>query len=334
VSKKKIAVVGAGSMALSRGKAFVDTGRAEICAVASRHIETARVCAGQLGADKYFDDYKRIVEAKPDALLIEVPHKPQNEIVLWAIEEGLDVLIGGCLASTLEYGRKIVESAARQGSIVEAGFDMRYDRAWSEIRRLVCDQIYGKPIMATGMTYFNADPDSWYYNEELSGGMPLTHLTYCHLNTMRWILGKPAFVTATGNKLAQTLPHNIADESCSAVVQFENQSFATVVGSYAAPDSFPSSAPQFVCTKAAMQINDRSGPAGCGITVFEGDESEVISFKEKESSLVLQSRAFLNAMEFRKPALNPVDDALIDIEIAEAMAISSREHRTVRLSDL
>ena len=95
MAKKKIGVVGAGSMALRRGRAFIDTGQAEICAVASKHIETARSCAAELGTDRCCNDYRKITETAPDALLIEVPHEPQNEIVLWAIEEGLDVLIGG-----------------------------------------------------------------------------------------------------------------------------------------------------------------------------------------------------------------------------------------------
>ena len=334
MSKKKIAVVGAGSMALSRGKAFVDTGRAEICAVASRHIETARACAGELGADKYFDDYKKVIEAGPDALLIEVPHKPQSEITLWALEEGLDILIGGCLASTLEYARKIAESTGKHGCIVEAGISARYEAGWTELRRLVSGQVLGKPIMATGITYFNADPDSWYYNEEMTGGMPLIHLTYCHLNTMRWILGKPIYVSATGNKLAQTLPHHVADESCAAVVQFENQSFAVAIGSFATPDSFPNSAPQFVCSNGAVQINDRPESGGSSLAVFNRDESEIRTIEEPEPSLVLQANAFLSAIEGGKPVLNPVEDALIDIEVAEAMAISSREHRTVRMSEL
>ena len=332
--KKKIAVIGAGSMALNGGKAFIDTDQAEICGVASKHVETARACAKKLSCDRYFDNYKKIVETEPDALLVEVPLGPQNEIVLWALDEGFDVLIGGCLATSVEYGKSIVELTKKKNRTVEVGFNGRYDPLWVETRKIVMSGMIGKPIMATSMTYFRADPESWYYNEELSGGMPLLHLTYCYLNAMRWVLGTPTHVSATGNKLAQTRPHHISDESCAAVVQYENQSFASVVGSYATPDSLPGMEPQFVCTEGAVKINNRSDPGSKNITVFKDGKTEILSFDAKESSLVRQAKAFLNAMETGEQASNPVEDALIDIEVAEAMAISSKEHRTVRMSDL
>jgi predicted dehydrogenase len=49
MAKKRIAVAGAGNMARVRGQAFIDTGRAEICAVASRRAESAQACAALLG---------------------------------------------------------------------------------------------------------------------------------------------------------------------------------------------------------------------------------------------------------------------------------------------
>ena len=42
MSTKRIAIAGAGKMARIRGQAFLQTGQAEICAVTSRHVETAR----------------------------------------------------------------------------------------------------------------------------------------------------------------------------------------------------------------------------------------------------------------------------------------------------
>ena len=77
---RRIAIVGAGNMARRRGRAFIDTGRAEICAVASRRLPKARQCAADLDCDTYYNDYRLLGEASPDAILIEVPHAPQDEI--------------------------------------------------------------------------------------------------------------------------------------------------------------------------------------------------------------------------------------------------------------
>ena len=132
-------------MARTRGRAFLETGRAEICAVAARRARRAESCAAELGCGVYGDDYRRLGEAAPDAILIEVPHRVQDEISLWGLEAGYDLLVGGCLASSMESGRRVVETAARNGRIVEAGFQRRYDPAWEEIRRLVAVRGAGGP---------------------------------------------------------------------------------------------------------------------------------------------------------------------------------------------
>ncbi|MCE2441095.1 MAG: Gfo/Idh/MocA family oxidoreductase [Candidatus Latescibacteria bacterium] len=167
MSKVRIAIVGAGNMARVRGRAFLDTGRAEICGVAARRTETAERCARELGCGVFGDDFRKLVQTRPDAVLIEVPHRVQDEATMWALDAGFDLLIGGCLASSRENGRRIVEEADRSGRIVEAGFQRRYDPAWEEIRRLVTGGELGPPVMAVTMALWNADPDAWYYEHEL-----------------------------------------------------------------------------------------------------------------------------------------------------------------------
>ena len=102
-------------MARGRGRAVRETGRAVICGVAAGHSESARCCARELGCDVHCDDFRRLAETHPDAVLIEVPHGAQDEIAVWALESGCDLLIGGCLASNLNAGAEIEELAARRG---------------------------------------------------------------------------------------------------------------------------------------------------------------------------------------------------------------------------
>ena len=111
MAAKRIAIIGAGNMARTRGRAFLETGQAEICSVSSRRMASAKACASELASDIYFDDYRRLAESKPDAILLEVPHKVQDEITLWALEAGFDLLIGGCLASNVESGEQIAALA-------------------------------------------------------------------------------------------------------------------------------------------------------------------------------------------------------------------------------
>ena len=232
---KRIAVAGSGNMARVRARAFLETGRAEICAVAARRAETAQRCAMELGCNLSYNNFRRLADSQPDAILIEVPHKVQDEIALWALEAGFDLLIGGSLASSLENGDRILKLAVRHNRVVEAGYQRRYDPAWEEIHRLVKGGVLGEPVMAASMALWNPDPCKWYYDQEASGGMPLTHLSYCYLNAIRWILGKPTILSAMANQKAQTGPDRVLEETCAALIEFEGGSFVAATGSYTGP---------------------------------------------------------------------------------------------------
>ena len=331
--KKRIAIAGAGNMARARGRAFLDTGRAEICGVASRRANRAARCAAELGCHVSCDDFRRLGETAPDAVLVEVPHRVQDEISLWALDAGFDLLVGGCLASSVESGRRIVAAATRNRRILEAGFQRRYDPAWEEIRRLVTGGHLGDPVMAVTMALWNPDPDAWYYDQEASAGMPLTHMSYCYLNAVRWILGRPTAVSALANRVRNTAPGHVAEETCGALIGFESGAFASATASYIGPEGMADPQPRFICAEGGVLAGADGPPGEDSITVFRGGRSEVRAFESEPSPFVRQAAAFLDAMECRREARNPPEDALLDVEIAEAVSVSARELRTVRLTE-
>ena len=328
--KQRIAIVGAGNMARARGKAFLDTGRAEICGVAARRAQRAASCAAELGCGFFCDDFRRLGEAAPDAILIEVPHRVQDEVSIWALDAGYDLLVGGCLASSIENGRQIAEMAARNNRIVEAGFQRRYDPAWEEIRHLVAGGELGAPVMAVTMALWNPDPDGWYCDQEASGGMPLTHMSYCYLNAVRWILGQPTTVSAMANRLRNTVSGHVNEETCGALIGFANSAFASATASYIGPEGMPDPQPRFVCSEGGIQPNAGDD----SITVYREGRSEIRTFEREPSPFVRQAAAFLDAIEGRREARNPPEDALLDVEIAAAISVSAREHRTVSLAEM
>lgn len=314
-------------MARTRGRAFLGTGQAEICAVAALHQDTARVCAEELDCSFYSDDFRSLAATRPDAVLIETPHKVQDEIAVWALEEDLDLLIGGSLACSVASGRQIVELAAQRGCIVEAGYQRRYDAAWEEIRRLVQGGILGEPIMAVSMALWNPHPESWYYDQEASGGLPVTHLSYCYLNAMRWILGSPQTVAAMANRKVETDPGQVLEETCGACIGFDNGAFASVTASYAGPDGMKDAGTRFVCSEGGIQVHTDS------ITVFHQGRAEKRSFKRASSPFIRQAQVFLQALEKREKAENPPEDAILDLQIAAAISLAARENRTIFLED-
>jgi predicted dehydrogenase len=312
-------------MALHRGRALLDTGRAQVCAVASRRLAAARDCAEALGCDAAFDDYRELARSEPDAVLIEVPHLPQDEITLWALAAGYDVFVGGNLAVNSQVGARIVELAADRGCLVEAGFQRRYDAAWEEIHRLVRDRELGDPVMAVTMALWLAPAGSWYADQHVSGGMPLTHMSYCYLNAIRWIMGVPTVVSALASAGVLGEAGRVQEETCAALVGFDNGAFVSATASYIRPAKMNDADPRFICSAGGVQVQ------GDTLTVFRGAQSETRSFDAEPSAFVRQAHAFLDAVESRTAARNPPADALVDLQVAEAIALSARERRTVTL---
>ena len=318
-------------MAHTRGQAFLDTGQAEICAVASRRLEKARECAADLGCTTYFDDYRRLAEANPDAILIELPHLPQDEATIWALESGYDVLVGGTLASSVKAAEEIIKLAVDRKLIVEAGFQRRYDPSWAEARRLVQQRVLGDPITAITSALWNPDPSRWYYDQRESGGMPLTHMSYVYMNAIRWIMGEPTTVFAMANRKVETLPERVSEETCSVLVGFGDGAFVSATASYAGPEGMGNPEPQIVCTGGGIQFNPEDSSGLVSVDIFQNGKSETRSFDNAPSSMVHQATRFLDAIATRQPALNPPEDAIMDIQIAEAISVSVRDQRMVQL---
>jgi myo-inositol 2-dehydrogenase / D-chiro-inositol 1-dehydrogenase len=332
MQKKRIAIAGAGHMARVRGRALLDTGRAEICAIASRGLASARACGDELGCDQCYDDVHRLAEVQADAILVEVPHQAQDDIVCWALRRGLDVFIGGCLACDEKTGREIIDLATRGGRVVEVGYQRRYDPAWEAIRAIVESGELGKPILAVTMALWRPDPSSWYCSQQESGGMPLTHMSYCYLNAMRWLLGQPMTVAALAYRSKGVVADAVAEQSCAALIGFDGGAMLSATASYCGPPGLQDAASRFVFEGGGILVGGTAPDGHEAITLFpEQGPPEVRTFATTPSAFVYQADAFLDAMDERSLARNSPQDALIDLQVAAAISTSARGGGTIQL---
>jgi myo-inositol 2-dehydrogenase/D-chiro-inositol 1-dehydrogenase len=325
----RIAVAGAGFMARLRGKAFLETGQAIICGVAATHEETARACAEELGCDRWFSDYRRLRETRPDALLVEVPHHAQHAIVAWALEAGLPVLIGGSLAATAAEGEAIRDLAAAKGLVVEAGYQARYQDLWETARTLMHDGTIGDLVAVRSIALWGGDPASWYYNQQASGGMPLTHMTYGFINPVRFLLGTdPLLVSAFANRKAHTAPELIAEETVVANLLFPDDVPYTITAGFVKPGGVAGWSVTVLGTKGALELSPEDMEPG-SMTAYFADGTEPMAFTR--AGFIEQNRAFLAALAGADTCLNTPAATLPDILTAEAIVTSAREKRTVSL---
>jgi predicted dehydrogenase len=316
-------------MAERRAQAFLDTGRVTLIGVGSRNAGRARVLAGKLGCAT-FADVDQLYAERPDAVLIEVPHRVQDELALGALQAGAHTLIGGCLASTVANGVRIAAAARERGLLVETGYEARYKEVWTAARELVHGGAIGTAVAIRSIALFPAARDSWYYDENESGGMPLTHMTYAFINPARWLFGEPHTISAFANRRVETAPGCVAEEMCTANLVFPNDVIGNMTAGYVSPGgtwwSFT-----IVGSRAVVEVLPSDG--GPGELIVHRERAERRQFSAVPDAFVVQAHAFLDAIEGKDTCRNPPADSLRDLVVAGAIVRSARERRTIVLSE-
>ena len=322
---KRIAVIGAGSMARVRTRAILATGKAIISGVAARTLSSAQKFGVEIGCEEYFDDFRAVAKTSPDAVLVEVPHGVQDEIVSWVLDQGWHVLIGGCLASSLDLAEEIRRVSERKRLVVESGYQARYIAAWEAVKRLVADGSLGETVLVRSIALWNGAPESWYYQQQASGGMPLTHMTYCFINPIRWILGDPLCVSALANRIRHTGAGMIEEETCVANLQFGNDVICSMTASFIKPGDVPGWSVLFLGTNGAAKIF----PLKNTVTIYRDSGRETRDFSSERDAFEIQAEVFLKAIDGLDECRNTPAETAGDVGVAEAIAASGRQRATV-----
>ena len=327
---KRIAVVGAGGMARLRARALLASGQAGICAVASRHLATAQAFAAEVGCGACFDDYRELLAAQPDALLVEVPHSAQDEIACWALEHRLHILIGGVLAGSADSAQRILELSRRYGLVVEAGFEARYSAPWVAAKAMLDSGELGDLVAIRSLALWGGDPGTWYYRQRDSGGMQLTHKTNCFINPIRWMAGNPRAVSAFANRKLHTAAGFVAEETCIVNLLFDRDVLGSLTAGFVKPGNIPSWSAAFIGTRAALELFPAENGVG-HLVLYQGDRSECRKFESAGNPFELQAAAFLAALDGGHECRNAPEDTVDDVRIAEAIVSSATQRRTVIL---
>jgi myo-inositol 2-dehydrogenase/D-chiro-inositol 1-dehydrogenase len=319
-------------MARRRGHALRAEG-AHVVAVASRSGRTAEALAAELGADDSFGgDYRQVADARPDAVLVEVPHHVQDRVTAWALARGFHVLVGGPLAAGVRAGEAIARTAREAGRVVEAGFEARYKPAWQEARRMILAGGIGRVIAVRSVALWDGDPRSWYYDERASGGMPLAHLAYCFVNPVRWILDEPTHLSAFANRVRHTAPGAVREETAVVNLRFSGDVLGSMTAGYVRPaDDGASWTVTFLGTEGILELSPTEMDAG-SLRLLRGTEERRMDFADAPDAFRAQAAAFLAAIGGGEDRCrNRPEDALGDLRVAAAVVRSARTLRTVRV---
>jgi predicted dehydrogenase len=233
----------------------------------------------------------------------------------------------------------VAQLARERGRIVEVGFQRRYHPVIQRARDLIQGGQHG-PLVYGEVEFFYhmapppGEPEPWYLDDAISGGMAVCHMSY-GLNTLRWVLGNPQRVFAAGNNFAFA-PEKLATDTLAVTLMYDTGSVAHVIANFSAPADFPSGMMKAHCLAGGFSLqvlHDVSGTFWEDNNVIqvappvhvEGDAEWGMD------DLFAQCTAFAEALESRTGLLNPPEDSLFELRLLEGALGSAQSRQPVEI---
>jgi len=167
----KIAILGAGHIAVSMAKTIQGVEMAEAYAVASRDLKKAEAFAEQWGFEKAYGSYEEMLR-NPEVELVYVatPHSHHAEHVKLCLDHGKHVLCEKAFTANAKQAREITALAREKGLLLAEAIWPRYMPFSIAACRLLDEGVIGTPRMLTANVSYLIGHIERVRRPELAGG--------------------------------------------------------------------------------------------------------------------------------------------------------------------
>ena len=171
----------------------------EVVGVADRNRKN-QALAHRLGVKQVYADYHELFEkAKVDAAVISLPNFLHADSVIFASENGIDVMVDKPLARSVAEAKNIVSTTARQGTRLFVSTNFRYFPHVQKLKKEVHEGSIGDVVLATiehvmhgpfsHPLYPKPVPDWWFDRDQVGGGALMDNGYHC-LDLFTWMFGE------------------------------------------------------------------------------------------------------------------------------------------------
>lgn len=194
-------ILGTGKIAGKFAQALPLVPDAELVAVGSRSVETARRFAAANGVSRAYGSYEELArDPEVDVVYVATPHVLHAENTLLCLEAGKPVLCEKPFTLNAAEARQVIAFARERGLYVMEAMWMRFIPLVRRFRELIEEGAIGEPLLLHADFGFRADfpPEHRLYDPRLGGGALLDLGVYpIHLAYMVW--GKPDTVSGVAH---------------------------------------------------------------------------------------------------------------------------------------
>ena len=206
--KRRVALIGTGHRGASMwGKELLADFRGEIDLVGladknSMRVERARVAIGT-NAPAFTDLREMLAATRPETLIVCTRDDTHAEIIVAALEAGVDVITEKPMATTAAMCRRILDAERRTGRRVDVTFNYRYSPTATRLKELLLSGAIGDVASVDFHWYLDVEHGADYFRRwhafEAHSGTLFVHKATHHFDLLNWYLASdPKEVFARG----------------------------------------------------------------------------------------------------------------------------------------
>jgi len=197
MEKRRFALIGTGNRGTTMwGKDLLAGWRehVDLTAIVEKNSlrgERARNMIGS-NAPLYENIDSMLAEQKPDLVIVCTPDHTHDDIVVRALESGIDVITEKPMTTSVEKIRRILDAEKRTGRRVDVSFNYRYAPTAAKIKELLNSGEIGRVTSVDFHWYLNTKHGAdyfrrWHAYTENSGSL-FVHKATHHFDLLNWYL--------------------------------------------------------------------------------------------------------------------------------------------------
>ncbi len=233
MNKEKIrwGILGTGNIAHKLADALKFVEGAELYAVGSRKVESARKFASEFGISKAYGSYEDAAKDKDvDVIYVATPHNLHLENTLMCLENGKHVLCEKPFGVNGNEVRQMISKAKEKNLFLMEALWSRFLPNILKTKEIIDSGEIGKVNLLTAYFSFKSihGPEHRQFNKDLCGGSLLDIGIYNIFLSM-FLLGKPKEIFSSAG-----FTKTEVDGSCSVTFKYDNEALAVTFSSFLA----------------------------------------------------------------------------------------------------
>jgi myo-inositol 2-dehydrogenase/D-chiro-inositol 1-dehydrogenase len=329
-----VGVVGVGRIGVLHAQALSTAGGVISVSIADADADRAEQVAGRLGL-RVADSPEALIAAGVDALVIATSTPSHAPLLAIAAEAGLPAFCEKPVALDLETLDAVLEDVERAGTLVQIGFQRRFDQGFQAARDAVAGGAVGKLLVIRAATHDPEPPSEAYI--AASGGI-FRDLHIHDFDAIRFVTGEDIVEAYADGAVRETEwfgRHEDVDTAV-AVLRLSGGALAILSGTRHDPLGYDVRLEVFGTRDSVVAgVDGRSPLHSLEPGAARADRPAYRNFVERfERAYAAELAAFVEAVRDGRPSPCTLEDARAALRVALAADRSRAERRPVSTEEV